>query len=95
MYIYNMLYTGILRQHSLNARWYLVSISFIDLISMSRNNFRTFPLINFVMNFDIQRAELFFVVFHFLIQCFGEELITIIRETENLQDLHQSQQVKI
>ena len=36
-----------------------------------------------------------FVVFHFLIQYFVEELITIIRETENLQDLHQSKQSKI
>ena len=40
----------------MNARWDLVSISFIDFFSMSRNDFRTFPLINFAITFDIHRV---------------------------------------
>ena len=57
LYIFSIyIYICILRQHSSNARWDLVSINFIDFFSMSRNNFRTFPLINFAFTFDIHRV---------------------------------------
>ena len=47
------------------------------------------------MSFDNQLVAKHLLLFYFLIQYFGEELITIIRESENLQDLHQSEQGKM
>ena len=51
MYVCVCVYFGsksALRQHSLDARWDSVSISFIFFFFMSRNNFRKLPLISFV-----------------------------------------------
>ena len=68
----------------MNARWDLVSISFVDFFSISPNIFHTLPLINFVMTFDIQRVAKLLKCSILNSNISVKNSSQIIRETENL-----------